>query len=431
MSALPSQPHRARIARPSQATVAALDIGSARVLALVGAQADHRRLTLRGIGAQSTRRGDDLDVDSHAGFRCARIALDCAERMAGVSVRSAVGVLATPGIQSIRLRAHIAPARGPIMEADVRRLLAVAAAKAQTADHVALHVAPLGYALDEGALIDDPRGAEASRLSVEACVVIAPREAAEDVTQCAHDVGVSLTDLVAAPYMAGLAALTPQERRDGAIVIDLGATTTGVAAFVDDALVHAATLPIGADLITETLAARLQTSFAAAERLKLTQPAFGAPNAERVTVPRVGADGRLAEASAPRGVLAEAMNPALIEIFKAVAVSLAGARLPSEAARWTIGITGGGAELFGLRDRAAELLKAQVRIARPVGFPELEAGAASGSLAAAAGALRWKCDPPAESRVARPAMPAPAPRHNPWSPPKTAVRAWDWLKANF
>jgi cell division protein FtsA len=254
---------------------------------------------------------------------------------------------------------------------------------------------------------------------------------AEDVAACALAAGVSLSDLVAAPYMAGLAVLSPEELRDGGIVIDLGATTTGVAAFVDDALVHCATLPIGADALTEALSRRLGTSFAAAERLKLTQPIYGAPNAEQVLAPRIGEDGRLTETRIARGVLLDGVDAALIDVFRAAAVSLAGAKLPAAAAAWPIALTGGGAELHGLRARATELLKATVRIGRPIGFPELDAGAASGSLAAAAGALLWKCRPPVDPRVARPAMRSPAPKTSPIAPPRTAARAWDWLRANF
>lgn len=412
--------------------VAALDVGSARVLALVGARMPTRDLALRGIGAQSTRRGEDLDVDPEAAYRFARIALDRAERMAGLSVPAAVGVLAAPGVESVRMRAHVAPVRGVVGEQDVRRVIAAVTSKAETADHVVLHVAPLGYALDDGALIDDPRGRAAARLSLEACVVVAPRDAAEDVAACADMAGVALSDLVAAPYMAGLAVLTEDDRREGAIALDIGATTTGVAAFVDDGLVHCATLPIGGDLITDTLARRLGTSFAAAERLKLTVPVYGAPNAEQVCVPRFGPDGRLGETRLARGVLLDGVDPAVIEILKFVAVSLAGAKLPAIAAEWPIVITGGGAELAGLAQRAGELLKADVRIGRPLGFPELDAGAASGSLAAAAGALRWKHGPASESRVARPIGPSPAPvAPSPWTPPRAAARAWDWLKANF
>ena len=431
MSALSSSPLASRHVRPAQAPVAALDIGSARVLALIGARRVDRPVALRGVGAQSTRRGQDLDVDPADAFRCARIALDAAERMAGLQVSQAVGVLAAPGVESIRLRAHIALPRREVGEADVRKVLAAVAAKAETADHVALHVAPLGYALDDGGLIDDPRGREGARLSVETCVVVAPRDVAEDVAACALAAGVSLSDLVAAPYMAGLAVLSPEELRDGGIVIDLGATTTGVAAFVDDALVHCATLPIGADALTEALARRLGTSFAAAERLKLTQPIYGAPNAEQVLAPRIGEDGRLTETRIARGVLLDGVDAALIDVFRAAAVSLAGAKLPAAAAAWPIALTGGGAELHGLRARATELLKATVRIGRPIGFPELDAGAASGSLAAAAGALLWKCRPPVDSRVARPAMRSPAPKTSPIAPPRTAARAWDWLRANF
>jgi cell division protein FtsA len=431
MSALPSTPFSARLNRSAAAPVAALDIGSARVLALVGLRTPSRTLSLRGVGAQSTRRGEDLDVDPADAFRCARIALDCAERMAGVQVWQAVGVLASPGITSFRVRAHASTAGGVVEENDVRRALAAAAAKGETADYVTLHVATLGYVLDDGALIDDPRGCAASRLSVEACVVVVPRDVAEEVSECARSAGVALSDMVAAPYMAGLAVLTDDERRNGAIVIDLGATTTGVSVFAEDGLVHCATLPLGADLLTEMLSRRIETSFAVAERLKLTQPIYGAPNAEQVLAPHLGRDGRLTERRVARGVLLDGIDPALIEVFRSVAVSLAGAKLPAAAAGWPIAITGGGAELHGLEGRARELLKASVRVARPHRFPELDAGAASGSLAAAAGALRWKCSPPVDSRVARPVMPSHPPKAKNWVPPRAAARAWDWLKANF
>ena len=54
----------------------------------------------------------------------------------------------------------------------------------------------------------------------------------------------------------------------GAVVLDLGAGTTGVARFADGRLQELATLPLGAHHVTQDLAFGLSTGRAQAERLK-------------------------------------------------------------------------------------------------------------------------------------------------------------------
>ena len=71
-----------------------------------------------------------------------------------------------------------------------------------------------------------------------------------------------------APYAAGLSTLAPDEMALGATLIDLGAGSTSVAVFMENALVHVESVPIGGFHITSDIARVLSAPLGAAERIK-------------------------------------------------------------------------------------------------------------------------------------------------------------------
>jgi cell division protein FtsA len=419
--------------------IGALDIGAAKALCLIGAASEEAPLRIRGIGAASVRlgaAGPSLEYDT--AVRSIRVALDQAERMAGGQIQSVAATYSGPGVSTRRVIAQIDLPGGVVSDAEARAAIAAAVALARTPGREHLHIVPLAYQVNDGELTPDPRGLEGAVLKAEVAVISAPAPAIDALRDCARDAGLSVSDLVAAPYAAGLAALSPEEQQGGAIVIDLGAATTGVAVFAQGVLMHAETLPIGANALTAALAQTLETPFPVAERLKQVHDVFsGAPNM-LLEIARPGPDGRLASAHIARGALADALRPVLNDIFRRVDVALKGAKLPEGAKRWRVALTGGGAELPGLRDVAQALLNRPVRIARPLGFPELDHACAGAALAAPTGLLRWRVARPPEVRLVKAAPTAKpsakAAAHAGVAAAKASAKlsqAFSWLRRNF
>lgn len=388
---------------PQAPLVAALDVGVSKTVCLatrhdpVLDMHPERPLRVLGVGHQTApaiASGKPADFDACA--RAIQVALDEAAAMAGAPISRVVATYAGPGVTSQIVRGAVRIKGQAVAERDVENAISAAMAAAPTPQLSFLHVEPLHYSIDDGENIADPLGHPGKMLAVEACVVTAPTEALNALRACVRQAGAEVEEIIAAPKAAALAALTPEERAEGAILIDLGAGTTGIAAFAGDTLVHCETLAVGGVRLTRDLAQRLKTTFAAAERIKLH---FGAvANAcdprEAVAAPKLGADGRLEASTALRGAIAETMTPRLYEILLMVRerlarASLAGAPRPQRAV-----LVGGGAMIPGVRELAVEALGMPVRLGRPFdlcGFDHSDVGPA---YAASAGMLRHRLDAP-------------------------------------
>lgn len=418
--------------------VAALDVGVSKTVCLAARRDPvldmhpDRPLRVLGVGHQTApaiASGKPADFDACA--RAIEVALAEAAAMAGASISRVVASYAGPGISSQIVRGAVRVKGQVVTGRDVDNALNAAIQAAPTPQRAVLHVEPLAYSIDDGENIADPHGHAGRMLAVEACVVTAPLEAVNALKSCVRAAGADVEEIIAAPKAAALAALTAEERQEGAVLIDLGAGTTGIAAFLDDTLVHCETVAVGGVRLTRDLAAKLQTTFAAAERVKLH---FGAvANAcdprEAVAAPRLGADGRLEASTALRGAIADTMTPRLYETLLMVRDRLAragffGADGPQRAV-----LVGGGAAIPGVRDLAIEALGMPVRLGRPFelcGFDHSDVGPA---YATSAGLLRYRMDGPELEVVDEGFAPS---LGQAAAMVKNAVHdMWNWLRVNF
>jgi cell division protein FtsA len=422
--------------------IAALDFGASKTVCLIG-RASPDSVSVAGVGMAKPQTGSDgapLDFDACA--RAVRIAVDQAERMAGESISSVTAAFGGKGLSSRVICSEIPLSPGPITPKAVRAALAAALEKgAPAAGRVVLHAIPLGYRVDDGPLLPDPRGSAGRRLSAELTIVSAPAATVAAMVDCVTEAGLRVNRVVASPYAAGLAVLAPEECLIGGAVLDFGAAHVGVAAFVGGNLVLCESAPGGGAGMTADIATRLGSTFAAAERVKLMYGAFtdGPPAENPVEVPRLGGDGRLEAATVSRGIIIEAMGPRLEEML-AVAKARLGPLFDREGNRaWRVAATGGCAQLSGLRDLAEHMIGRPVRGGRPVGFGALDDGAQAPAFAVAAGLLRYELLSPAEASVEGPDLTAERPDPAP-SRPRLAIgvgmggamgKAWMWLKENF
>ncbi|QGZ95954.1 cell division protein FtsA [Terricaulis silvestris] len=418
--------------------VAVLDVGVSKTVCLAARRDPvldmhpDRPLRVLGVGHQTApaiASGKPADFDACA--RAIHVALEEASLMAGSAIRRVVASYSGPGVSS-RIVRGAARVKGAIITArDVENAFTAAMASMPTPQLSFLHVEPLRYSIDDGEAIDDPVGHPGKLVAVDACVVTAPTEALNALKACIRQAGADVEDIIAGPKAAGLAVLTEEEREEGALVIDLGAGSIGVAAFAAEGLVHCETIAAGGVRLTRDLAAKLQTTFAAAERVKLH---FGAlTNAcdprEAVAAPRLGQDGRLEAATTLRGVIADTLTPRLYEMLLMVRERLSRAGFSGANGPQRAVIVGGGAMIPGVRELAVEALGMPVRLGRPFELCGFDHGEAGPAYANAAGLLRQRLDAPALDDIDGDYQPTLAQAA---ASVKNAVHdMWNWLRDNF
>jgi len=142
--------------------------------------------------------------------------------------------------------------------------------------------------------------------------------------------------------------------------------------------------------VTGDVARMLSTSIAHAERLKaLYGNVQGSPDDDRefLPVPQVGEDDQQM-VNFPRSMLISAIRPRMEEIFELVRDRLETAGLGRAGGNRVV-LTGGGSQLGGVREMAAQMLERNVRLGKPTALIGLPDSAMAPNFATLAGLLAF------------------------------------------
>lgn len=376
--------------------IAGLDIGSSKVACMIARRADavDGEPLVAGVGAQSTkgvRAGAVIDLDALE--RSIRLAVEQAERAAEQRIHDVILGVSGPDLKSDIVRAKLHLDGREVTPTHIRDARIAALESFRPPGREVLHSTLLGYAVDGSVGVKDPCGMFCDVLTASFLVVTAPTTGLRNIIQCVSRAHLNPVSIVAAPYAAGLAVLVEDEAEQGAVVIDFGAGVISAAAFVDGGLIHVETLPVGGARATSDLAQGLGTTFAAAERLKITHGAAGLTGGaalEMVEAPRLGPDGRLESAQCMRADIAQVLRPRMEEIFELLDERLSKASAAGRPLPRRIVLTGGSSQMPCLRELAEDIFRAPVRFARPSNVKGLGETCSSASFSAVAGLLRWE-----------------------------------------
>jgi cell division protein FtsA len=382
------------------AVVAGLDVGTSKIACLIArlepqAPRDVLRRRSHGVrilGFAHTEAGGmkaGAVVDLEAAEQVIRQAIDTAESMAGVRIESAVVALSGGRLGSERFVAGIELAGGAVTEADIARVLTAAGRHSVRNGRALLHSLPIGYALDAATGIREPRGMLGRQFGVDMHMVTADVATVRNLMLAVERSHLSIEALVASPYVAGLACLADDEADLGAACIDLGAGTTTLAVFSGGSFVHADGFALGGRHVTMDLARGLNTRIADAERIKAIYGNVligGSDERDMITVPPVGDDEREPPQFVSRAQIVRIIKPRIEEILEMVRDRLQASPFAAEA-RARVILTGGGSQLGGVAELAAQILRRPVRIGRPLGLSGLPEAAKGPAFAVAAGLL--------------------------------------------
>ncbi len=346
-----------------------------------------------GVGHQrATGMKRGAVVDMEATERSIRLAVDAAERMAGVTVASVVVNLGAGRIASQNYAASVDVIGDAVQESDIRRGLEAGRGHSVQRDRVALHALPIAFSLDGTGGIRDPLGMSGQELGVDMHVVSAQAAAARNLVLCVERCHLSVEAVVASPYAAGLGALVGDEAELGCAVIDMGGGTTTYGIFAHGRFIYSDGVAIGGHHVTMDLARGLSTSLDAAERIKtLYGSAIGAGSfhGEGITVPLIGeGEGASGSHTVSRAQVTEIIRPRVEEVLELLRDRLKATPFASLSGGRAV-MTGGASQLPGTIELAERILGLKVRIGRPVGVKNLPDAAKGPAFAVTAGLLAY------------------------------------------
>lgn len=419
------------------AVLCVLDVGTSKIACLIaklvpGEPSDMlrgrtHRCRILGIGHQRSRGikgGAVIDMDEAES--AIRLAVDAAERMAGVEVTSVV-VTATGGrLSSQHYRAKVSVGGKTVSDYDVHRVLEAASTTTARQGRAVLHSLPTGFSLDQTHGIRDPRGMIGDDLGAEMHVIGCDAAVARNLMLAIERCHLTIEAVVATPYAAGLSALVDDEAELGAALIDMGGGSTTVGIFAGGHLSHVDAIAVGGNHVTTDIARGLTTKLADAERLKTlygTAIPSSADDRETVAVVHVGDDPDH-PAHLPKSQLVRIIQPRVEEILELVRDRLAGAGFATQSRRLVL--TGGASQLTGVAETARRILSPQVRIGRPLGIQGLPESAKNPAFAAAVGLLVYPQFAGIEHFEPRGAVPAQATGTDGYM-----SRVGRWLKESF
>ncbi len=350
--------------------IVGLDIGTSKVVAIVGEIGDDDEIEVIGIGSHPSRglkKGVVVNIESTV--QSIQRAVEEAELMAGCEINAIYAGIAGSHIRSLNSHGIVAIRDKEVTASDVDRVIDAARAVAIPADQKILHILPQEFVIDHQEGIKEPVGMSGVRLEARVHMVTGAASAAQNIVKCVQRCGLQVDDIVLEQLASSFAVLTEDERELGVCLVDIGGGTTDIAVFAGGAIQHTAVIPIAGDQVTNDIAISMRTPTQYAEDIKIKYACALSQLAnpdETIEVPSVGdrPPRRLA-----RQTLAEIVEPRYEELFTLIREELRRSGFEELIAAGVV-ITGGSAKMEGAVELAEEVFHMPVRL----GIPQHVAG---------------------------------------------------------
>jgi cell division protein FtsA len=345
--------------------IVGLDIGTSKVVALIGSITDEGEIEIVGIGTHPSRglkKGVVVNIESTV--QSIQRAVEEAELMAGCQVHSVYAGIAGSHIRSLNSHGIVAIRDREVLALDVERVIDAAQAVAIPQDQKILHVLPQEFVIDNQEGIKKPLGMSGVRLEAKVHLVTCAQNAIQNIEKCIRRCGLEVEDIILEQLASAESVLTDDEKELGVCLVDIGGGTTDIAIFTDGAIRHTGVIPIAGDQVTNDIAMALRTPTQNAEEIKLKYACALTQMAradETIKVPSVG-DRPARDLS--RQSLAEVVEPRYDELFTLVQAELRRSGLEDLIAAGIV-LTGGTSKMEGVVELAEEIFHKPVRIGLP------------------------------------------------------------------
>ena len=340
--------------------VIGLDIGTAKVMAVVAEVMANGELKLAGYGIAPSfglKRGVVVNID--ATVASIQQALKEAELMADCKITRVYTGITGSHIRGINSPGMVAIKDREVTQADVSRVVETAKAIHISTDQRLLLVEPQEFIIDNQE-VREPIGMSGMRLEAKVHIVTGSQSAAENIIKCVRRCGLEVDQLMLNPLASSLSVLTDDERELGVALVDIGAGTTDVAIFTNGSIRHTAVIPIAGDLITSDIAMALRTPTKDAEEIKIESGFAKQMLADPEIQVEVPGLGDRSPRMLSRQALAGVIEPRVEEIFSLVQQVIRDSGY-EEVLSSGIVLTGGSAVMPGMVELGEDIFLKPVR----------------------------------------------------------------------
>lgn len=355
--------------------IAGIELGSSKIATLisqVNTDPVSFETSINIVGAASSeskgiKKGQIVDIEEAVEAIIASV--EAAERMAGYNLESAYIAIGGAHIHSQNSHGVVAVSdpNGEILPSDVDRAIEAASAVSLPASRETIHILPREFIVDGESGVRDAVGMSGVRLEVDTHIISAGSSAIKNVRKAIAEVGIKPEALVFSGLASAEATLSNTEKELGCVLIDIGAGTTSIAAYVDGSIAYSGVIPVGAKNVTNDLAIGLRVSLETAEKIKLSLSARKKKDVEESDEMDLESLGVTEIKKISKKTLSEGIiRPRLNEIFTMVRIELEKEGLASRIPAGAI-VTGGGAGTIGVLESAKRMMSLPVRLGNPRG----------------------------------------------------------------
>lgn len=358
--------------------VVGLEIGTSKVLALVGEILPDDTVNIIGVGSCPSRGVDKGGVnDLESVVKSLQRAIDQAELMADCQISSVFLALSGKHIRCQNEIGMVPIAEDEVTSDDVESVVHTAKSVRIIDEHKILHVIPQEFSIDLQEGIKNPIGLCGMRMKAKVHLITCHNDMAKNIIKAVERCGLKVDQLIFSGLASSYAVLTEEERELGVCLVDIGGGTMDISVYTDSALRYSTVIPYAGDVVTGDIAYAFGTPPMEAEQIKIR---YGSASSDRlakdesIEVPSVG--GRPSR-QLQRKMLVDVIEPRYTELLNLVNKELV---MVQEQLRQQnvkhhlaagIVLTGGGAQIKGLKECAEKVFQTQVRIGCPLNITGL------------------------------------------------------------
>jgi cell division protein FtsA len=342
-----------------ESIIVGLEIGTAKVCAVVGEVNTSGALNIIGVGqarSRGVRKGEISDASVAA--EDVRTAIVEAEQMADAEIRSVY-----LGVTGGHIRGFTNRGMHPVVSADreitrddVEDVIKNAKAINLPAENYVLHAIRQHFLVDGQDGIVDPIGMLGARVEVDMHVIHGNFNRLQNPIRAVKGMQLEVEAIVFNGLASALALLGNEQKELGALVVDIGAGSTEYVVYNGGIIKHTGALAVGGDHISNDLAYGLRVPIGKAEELKLHHGCANVHDSDRGQTAPMSTELGLTLKSVNLEHLRRIMSLRLEETFELIAQELVEAHL-LDYLRAGVVLCGGGARIPGVQELAERIFK--------------------------------------------------------------------------
>lgn len=347
-----------------------LDIGTTKIVAMIGRYNEYAKLEILGLGKSKSlgvHRGVVNNITQT--IQSIQQAVLDAETSSGMKITDVIVGIAGQHIRSLKHSDYITRKDSDtvIDDQDIEDLCNQVHKLVMLPGEEIIHVLPQDFKVDGQSEIKEPIGMYGGRLEANFHVVVGQVSSIRNIGRCIKSAGLSLSGITLEPLASSNAVLGIEEKEAGVALIDIGGGTTDLAIFKDGIIRHTAVIPFGGNVITEDIKEGCSIIEKQAELLKIKfGSAWPGENKDNEIVSIPGLRGREPKEITLKN-LSKIIHARVIEIIEQVYLEIKNYGHEDQKTKLIAGIvlTGGGSQLKHLKQLVEYITGMDTR----VGFP--------------------------------------------------------------